>query len=283
LIPDGLEHPASIGFSLRMQAKDNFLDRLGNFVARRITATATTYEPYAASRPDYVSRCLEPGDVLLVEGGRSKVAAAIKYLTQSTWSHAALYVGPMPDCLDATGAPATLIEAELGEGVIASPLSKYASFNTRICRPVGLTMDDRAKLIAFAKSRMGDRYDLKNVIDLMRYFLPNPPVPQRFRRRMIALGSGEPTRAICSTLIARAFQEVGYPILPRLEQKSEVDGMGRLRNREVYHIRDSSLFTPRDFDVSPFFRVVKPTIELGFDYKSIEWHVPPQASNGRET
>jgi hypothetical protein len=283
LIDGGPVDAKFIGFSARMQAKDNFLDRLGNFVARRITATATAYEPYAASRPDYVSRFLEPGDVLLVEGGRSKVAAAIKYLTQSTWSHAALYVGPMPDNPDASGTPTTLIEAELGEGVIASPLSKYASFNTRICRPVGLTPEDRAKLIAFAKSRIGDRYDLKNVIDLMRYFLPNPPVPQRFRRRMIALGSGEPTRAICSTLIARAFQEIGYPILPRLEQKSEVDGMGRLRNREIFHIRDSSLFTPRDFDVSPFFRVVKPTIELGFDYKSIEWHVPPSNANGRET
>lgn len=266
-----------------MQAKDNILDKVGNFVARRITATATAYEPYAASRPDYVSRILEPGDVLLVEGGRSKVAAAIKYLTQSTWSHAALFVGAMPEHLDAKGAPATLIEAELGEGVVASPLSKYASFNTRICRPVGLTPQDRAALIAFAKARIGDRYDLKNVIDLMRYFLPNPPVPQRFRRRMIALGSGEPTRAICSTLIARAFEEIGYPILPRLEQKSEVDGMGRLRNREIFHIRHSSLFTPRDFDVSPFFRVVKPTIELGFDYKSIEWHAPPSRDDGRET
>lgn len=266
-----------------MQAKDSLLDRLGSFVARRITATATAYEPYAASRPDYISRILEPGDVLLVEGGRSKVSAAIKYLTQSTWSHAALYVGPIGGRKAADGTALTLIEAELGEGVTASPLSKYASFNTRICRPVGLTPEDRLRLIAFTTARIGDRYDLKNVIDLMRYFLPNPPVPQRFRRRMIALGSGEPTRAICSTLIARAFQEIGYPILPRLEQKSEVDGMGRLRNREIFHIRDSSLFTPRDFDVSPFFRVVKPTIELGFDYKAIEWHRPHAHADGQET
>ena len=35
---------------------------------------------------------LQPGDVLLVEGS-SRISAAIKYLTQSTWSHAALYVG----------------------------------------------------------------------------------------------------------------------------------------------------------------------------------------------
>ncbi|PPD16859.1 MAG: lipo-like protein [Methylobacterium sp.] len=258
-----------------MQAKDTFLDKLGNYVARRVTATATSYEPYAASRPDFVSRVIEPGDVLLVEGGRSKVAAAIKYLTQSTWSHAALCVGPMPEHRGADGQVAVLVEAELGEGVVATPLSKYASFNTRICRPVGLTPSDRNELVSYAKARIGDRYDLKNVLDLLRYLLPNPPVPARFRRRMIALGSGEPTRAICSTLIARAFESVGYPILPRIEQRSEVDGMGGMRNREVYHIRHSSLFTPRDFDVSPFFRIVKPTVELGFDYKSIEWSSDP--------
>ncbi len=32
---------------------------------------------------------IKPGDVLLVEG-RARVSTAIKYLTQSTWSHAAL-------------------------------------------------------------------------------------------------------------------------------------------------------------------------------------------------
>jgi hypothetical protein len=37
------------------------------------------------------------------------------------------------------------------------------------------------------------------------------------------------------------------------------------------HIRHHSLYTPRDFDVSPFFDIVKPTIETGFDYKQIEW------------
>lgn len=254
-----------------MDAKDTLLDKLGHFVARRITDTATHYEPYAASRPDFVSRCIQPGDVLLVEGGRSKVSSAIKYLTQSTWSHAALFVGDAAHQKDEHGKACTLIEAELGLGVVAVPLDKYSSFNTRICRPVGLTPEDRDKVIGFAVASLGNRYDLKNVIDLMRYLLPNPPVPQRFRRRMISLGSGEPTRAICSTLIARAFQEVRYPILPRVEQRSEVDGMGMMRAREVYHIRESSLFTPRDFDTSPFFRVVKPTIELGFDYKRIEW------------
>src|SRR6516162_8844122 len=37
---------------------------------------------------------LRPGDVLLVEG-KGRISGGIKYLTQSTWSHSALYVGPI--------------------------------------------------------------------------------------------------------------------------------------------------------------------------------------------
>jgi hypothetical protein len=35
---------------------------------------------------------LRPGDVILIEGDR-RISSAIKYLTQSTWSHACMYVG----------------------------------------------------------------------------------------------------------------------------------------------------------------------------------------------
>ena len=99
-----------------------------------------------------------------------------------------------------------LVEADLENGVIAVPLSKYRGFNTRICRPVGLTRDDRERLVKFVLDRIGMAYDLQNVIDLLRYLLPTPPVPVRWRRRMLALGSGEPTRMICSSMIARGFQ-----------------------------------------------------------------------------
>src|SRR5207248_5158467 len=43
-----------------------------------------------------------------------------------------------------------------------------------------------------------------------------PISPQRWRRRMIALGSSDPTRIICSALIAQAFETVRYPILPKV-------------------------------------------------------------------
>jgi hypothetical protein len=36
-------------------------------------------------------------------------------------------------------------------------------------------------------------------------------------------------------------------------------------------VRHHSLFAPRDFDVSPYFEVIKPTIEAGFDYQSLVW------------
>ena len=101
-----------------------------------------------------------------------------------------------------------LIEVEVGQGCIAIPLSKYATFNTRICRPIGLSDEECRKVITFMIDRIGLQYDMRNIIDLLRYLLPTPPVPTRWRRRMIALGSGEPTRAICSTLIAQAFQSI---------------------------------------------------------------------------
>jgi hypothetical protein len=257
--------PGSNRTAQGMSVTIKLLDWIGERVARLLQKPTSGYEPYAAARPELVAMTIRPADVLLVEGPRSKINSAIRYLTQSTWSHSAMYVGLGAGLGERDGEPLVLVEAELGKGVIASPLSKYSTFNTRICRPVGLTPEDRIDVIRFVCERIGYAYDLKNIIDLMRFFLPNPPVPVRWRRRMIALGSGEPTRAICSTLIAQAFESVGYPILPEVRR---VDQESR---KEIMHIRHHSLYAPRDFDISPFFAVVKPTIETGFDYKKMQW------------
>jgi hypothetical protein len=87
---------------------------------------------------------------------------------------------------------------------------------------------------------------------------------------MIALGSGEPTKAICSTLLAQAFESIRYPILPEIETVLGHAG-GRQQQREILHIRNYSLYTPRDFDVSPFFEIVKPRLQMGFDYRTLQW------------
>ena len=198
------------------------VDRVGRMLAHYLEKPVEGYEPFTPSDADALRAVLRPGDVLLVEGN-NHISGVIKYLTQSTWSHAALYVGPIGDRATQDGEPLVLVEANIGQGVVAAPLSKYARYHTRICRPTGLTDDDRARVCAYAAERIGFDYDLKNIVDLMRYLLPLP-VPQRWRRRMMALGSGHPTRIICSALIAQAFENVRYPILPKVTLRRERGG-----------------------------------------------------------
>jgi len=240
------------------------LDWIGKLLAGYLQKEVPGYEPFTPSDPEYLRSVIEPGDVLLVEGN-NRISGIIKYLTQSTWSHAALYVGPIDGAQEDDGEAHVLIEAYVGDGVISAPLSKYFSYHTRVCRPVGLSYEDRTAVCRYAINRIGFGYDTKNILDLMRYLVPLP-IPQRWRRRMIALGSGDPTKMICSALIAQAFDTVRYPILPRITRAGS-----RAARREILHIRDSSLYMPRDFDISPYFEVVKPTIVRGFDYTTLHW------------
>jgi hypothetical protein len=240
------------------------IDSVGRVLARYLEKPVAGYEPFTPSDAQALAASLKPGDVLLVEGN-NQISGVIKYLTQSTWSHAALYVGPLPGRTGEGDEPHTLIEAEISTGVDSAPLSKYQRFHTRVCRPIGLTEDETARVCAYAIERIGLAYDFKNITDLMRYLMPLP-VPQRWRRRALALGSGDPTRIICSALIAQAFESVRYPILPKVTRMES-----RVARRELLEIRHSSLYAPRDFDISPYFAVVKPTIERGFDHRRLHW------------
>lgn len=240
------------------------LDGVGRVIARYLEKPVQGYEPFTPSDPDALRATLQPGDVLLVEGN-NHISGVIKYLTQSTWSHAALFVGRVGDRETPCGEPLVLVEANLGQGVVAAPLSKYERFHTRICRPSGLSAEDRARVCAYAAERIGFDYDLQNIIDLMRYLFPMP-MPRRWRRRMMAMGSGDPSRIICSALIAQAFDNVRYPILPKITKLESDDA-----REEILEIRHSSLYAPRDFDISPYFEVVKPTLQGGFDYRKMQW------------
>jgi len=111
---------------------------------------------------------------------------------------------------------------------------------------------------------------LKNIVDLARYLI-RPPFPQKHRRKLLALGSSDPTRAICSSLIAQAFQAVHYPILPAIHVDGSSSKAAIKSHYEILHIRHHSLFAPRDFDVSPYFAIIKPTIEDGFNPAGLHW------------
>jgi len=196
-------------------------------------------------------RLLHKGDVILVEG-HLRISSMVKYLTQSTWSHAALYVGE-----------GMCIEADVVEGVRRITLDQLSPGHLRICRPIDLTADDTDAVIAYATNRLGAKYDLRHIFDLARYLVPLP-VPRAWRRRAIALGAGDPSRAICSTLVAESFYAAGYPILPEVAEGSPAAA-------EIYHIHNTGLFVPRDFDLSPFFHIIKPDTPRPFDHHRLIW------------
>lgn len=245
------------------------LQLIGRKLAHHLTKPLEGGVHVATIRPAMLAATLRKGDVLLIEG-TSRVSAVIKYLSQSAWSHATLFIG------DALGPPQAgeeakvLLEADVMEGVHAVPLSAYSRLHTRICRPVGLSPEDINAVVAYAVARIGHTYDLKNIFDLARY-LVRAPVPNRWRRRLLSLGSGDPTRAICSTLIAQTFQSIRYPILPEVVSVQSNDPACVECSREILHIRHHSLYMPRDFDVSPYFQVVKPVIEQSFDRHRLTW------------
>jgi hypothetical protein len=266
--------------------------RLSDVATRVLTKPRGNYSHILPNDVDRLRRGLRPGDVVLVDGDQ-RVSEVIKYLTQSSWSHSVLYVGDellrrdaaqRDELLARHGSDAQhmVIEALL-EGVIASPISKYASFNLRVCRPTGIQREDLARVFNEVLAQLGNRYDLKNLLDLARYFFPVSLIPRRLRRRALQLGSGLTTQVICSSLIGRAFQNVGFPILPLTTPVDALPVRPRLSDRllrripppypAVFRRQLPAVITPRDFDLSPYFEVVKFNLveASGFDYRRIRW------------
>src|SRR4051812_39482090 len=66
---------------------------LPRFIERALPRSPPTPPPHAQTGtpadPRKLLQCLQPCDVMLVEGS-TRISTAIKYLTQSTWSHATL-------------------------------------------------------------------------------------------------------------------------------------------------------------------------------------------------
>ena len=249
------------------------LDAMGRALARYLSKPLKTASHVATSAPELVLATLRKGDVLLVEGN-TRFSVAIKYLTQSSWSHASICVGDALGPTPPGEEPRILVDADILEGIRAIPLSAFSGLHTRICRPVGLGPLEIDAVVSHVIARLGQQYDLKNVIDLLRYMIPTPPIPQRYRRRMMMIGSGDATKAICSSMIAKAFQSVHYPILPATVLADRDDPARAAARKEMLIVRHYSLFAPRDFDVSPYFQIVKPTIENGFDPKLVKWARP---------
>ena len=213
--------------------------------------------PFDFSRMKYE---LRPGDVLLIEG-RSRISQVIRTLTQSTWTHAALYIGRMIDFdddammpilrqyTDAKDNARLVVEDLMDKGAVITPLNFYRHHHIRICRPIGITPADIHLVINYAIRSLGQPYNVRQLLDLARFMLPWTILPRRWGSSLFRTTTGEPESGVCSSLIANAFASVQFPILPFVKA-NEKDML------EVFQ-RNPYLYTPKDFDYSPYFEIIK--------------------------
>jgi len=220
----------------------------------------------AINNQDKLLASLKPADVLLFEG-RTRVGEIIKLITLSPWIHSALYVGRLSEIKD----PATktrvrkfykgdpnqqlVIESLLGYGTVVRPMKDYMQDNLRVCRPSYILPADQKKIISFAAEHLGLAYDVRQLLDLARFFFPYGILPRHWRSTLFQHNAGKPTHVVCSGMIARCFQSVHYPILPVVVTDD-------MEQKKIYK-RHFRLFVPADFDYSPYFEIVKyPELEL---------------------
>lgn len=223
-----------------------------------------TYEPPAAEIMPYDFNRLKyeirPGDVLLIEG-RSRISKVIRSITQSPWTHSALYIGRLIDFedeeikelirkhIDVSDTTRLIIEDVFERGNVVTPLNFYHNHHIRICRPIGITHADIHMVIMHAVKALGQPYNVRHLLDLTRFMLPWTILPRRWGSSLFRTSSGEPESGICSSLIAEAFTAVQFPILPFVKPDA-------LQGVEIFH-RNPYLFTPKDFDYSPYFEIIK--------------------------
>ncbi|MBT4963400.1 MAG: hypothetical protein HOI53_00055 [Francisellaceae bacterium] len=234
---------------------------------------------------DFDRICYEirPCDVLLIEG-HSRVSEIIKQITQSSWSHSALYIGRLhdiedsklrekakqycPDNLDAQ----FVIEGVFGKGTVISPLTEYHDDHIRICRPRGLSPRDAQNVLHYAINQLGTDYDVRQALDMFRLMVPWRIMPRHFRSKLFQHQLTSTAKTICSTVIAEAFNSVDFPILPHVQHDSE-------KGLELIY-RNPKLYTPKDFDYSPYFEIIKyPFVSFDDYYRKLPWNKEGLISN----
>jgi len=266
-------------------------------LARYMSEPVGHYDLRGRNDFDQLKSTIRKGDVLLVDGDQ-RVSAVIKYLTRSSWSHAVLYIGD--ELLRRDGdlkqraremfgdAADHLIVEALFDGAVASPLEKYIDYNVRLCRPHRLRSDHLKIVLDDAVAAIGWRYDLRNILDLAVHLIFVSLLPGRHREEALRFGSGASSQVICTSLLGQLFHKVGFPVLPsvtypegsgvqeapiRRRRWSLFPRRRRIRHLGLYRRRHPTLLAPRDFDLSPYFQIVKFNLipESKFDYSRIEW------------
>lgn len=244
------------------------------------------YEQPRTSPPlqDFHKMCdvLQLADVLLFKG-RARISRVISIVTQSRWTHAALYIGRCSDYAKDSETLALIrehytgdadaqlvLESLLGQGTVITPLSMYEHDSIRLCRPRGLLKEDAEKVVFHAVQQVGREYDIRQLFDLARFMYPYAVLPRRWKSSLFTYKAGSATKTVCSTVLVEAFMVVKFPVIPVIHEKDE--------QFSVYR-RNPRLFTPRDFDYSPYFDIMKfPYL----NYDKTLWGLVNQAGGYRD-
>jgi hypothetical protein len=166
---------------------------------------------------------LQKGDVILISG-RTRMANVIEWVTNSKWTHAALYIGD-----------GLLIESLVGEGVVIKSVDVYINDEIRICRHKDITKEKARDIINFMADHLEAKYDVRAIFDLLRLMAPIWIMPRKWRSTIFKDAFLD--KYTCSELITLAYNSVGLPIILGLKAKAHVPG---------------------DFDRSVYVDVIKP-------------------------
>ena len=214
--------------ALLMRARIRFVDALVAYLAQPVKKSVPVLTDGRSMRAG-----LSRGDVLLSRGN-TPLAALIRRITQSQWTHVSIYVGPFDDGPD----PVCIVEADIAAGVRSIRFSELNALEVRVLRPVRLSETARGQLADWVVSRIGAGYDLTHAWSLgrklLRKWLPVPSGP------LPATTARSATQFICCSLLAHAFAFVGYPIV----------------SPNLTVTMDHSSLTPGDFERAPLFEVV---------------------------
>jgi Permuted papain-like amidase enzyme, YaeF/YiiX, C92 family len=225
------------GLAMLTRAPSHLLAALTVYLAQPIKHSIT--DPGAD--PQSLAVVLKRGDVLLTYGN-SRVAALIKCITRSPWSHVSMYVGPLDDGPD----PLCIVEADIAAGVRSIRLSELNALQVRVLRPIGLTDMDRRRLSDWVVGKIGSEYDLTHAWSLMRNVL-RLRLPDRFRSAPGTIARSA-KRFICCSLLAHAFAWVGHSVLP------DKAGLSLTVTADATHL------IPSDFERASLFEVVESSV-----------------------
>ena len=219
------------------------------------------------SNIDQISTLLKPGDVILIEG-YNLTSQAIKYITESSWSHASLFIGCLnnidPVLRETIKAHChnnnepLLIENVFEKIVKVVPLKKYARYHMRICRPIDISKNQIQQIISYAISAIGYEYNIRQLLHLLKLSISWIILPNRLFARSFKKQNGYYTRKTCPSLLASAFDVARFPILPLITHNKN----GQAQLSPI----NPKFFAPKYFDISPYFTIIKyPLFEIASD------------------